>query len=646
MSTDSPDPLIGRELSDGRYVIESRIGAGGMGAVYLGHQRAVDRPVAIKVIHGDLSKTARLRARFHREAHALAGLQSPHCVTVHDFGETEDGLLYIVMERLIGRTLAAYLHREGRLPIELFMRFMRQICSAVHAAHSAGLVHRDLKPDNIFLQDTPDGPQVKILDFGLVKLLESTDDPKGQKNLTRPGQVFGTPMYMSPEQALGQEVDERADLYAMGLIAYECLSGQPAFAAPTPQELLMAHVTRAPPKLEFLRADAPPQVVSAINVCLAKPAADRYATALDFLADLESSEARSPDGAMENAATANAATALGATANAATANAATVGMPDAPALAAPAPTPIALTPASPTPPQEASTRTRTWLLGAAVAIAVCAIPLFKPLVTPSKPGAAAMDCDHQPPPAYGASGAPCWDDDTTHAWSFSEGLDGRRSLPSPLRCRAPSPEATAQRSVSPPLARAVSFTGEGESRIECESTLPLSAPFTLEAWVRPRLTPERHCHQVIMGSATVKGGAARWRCKNPRLLAGWTLTLMRQADDVFAAELRTPLANPMSNQAPSPTIRAGQPVAPDVWTHLAVVNDGQKLTFLVNGRSTVAPAPAMFSDRPAQFFTIGGHSNASDGVLVADVAAVRVSAVARDPAEIKAAYGRARALLR
>ncbi|TXD38473.1 protein kinase [Lujinxingia vulgaris] len=265
------DPMIGRVL-DGRWIIEKAIGAGGMGAVYLGHQRSVDRQVAIKTLRANLSETDDFVDRFFREARIATTINHPHSVTILDFGQDEDGTLYLAMEYLVGTLLSERIE-EGNITFEEILRIGVQIASALSAAHDANIVHRDLKPDNIFLLDIPGGGTfVKVLDFGIAKVLGA------ETQVTRTGQVFGTPQYMSPEQCQGHEVDGRADLYSLGCILYELVGGRPPFSAETPMAILMAHVVNEIPPLSQ-HCSAPAPLERAINSLLAKDPTDRPADA-------------------------------------------------------------------------------------------------------------------------------------------------------------------------------------------------------------------------------------------------------------------------------------------------------------------------------------------------------------------------------
>ncbi|MFU8805516.1 MAG: serine/threonine protein kinase, partial [Bradymonadaceae bacterium] len=230
------DPLLGRVL-DGRWIVEKKIGEGGMGAVYLGKQTSVDRQVAIKTLRASLTDNDSFVDRFFREAKIATTINHPHCVTILDFGQADDEeeTLYLAMEFLEGTTLAARM--EEPLRLEQILKIGLQIASALSAAHGAQIVHRDLKPDNIFLLNIAGGGTfVKVLDFGIAKVLGA------ETQVTQTGQIFGTPDYMSPEQCQGTDVDGRSDLYALGCILYELLGGRPPFRRETPMAVLMAHV--------------------------------------------------------------------------------------------------------------------------------------------------------------------------------------------------------------------------------------------------------------------------------------------------------------------------------------------------------------------------------------------------------------------
>ncbi len=273
---------------DRRYTIEGKLGAGGMGAVYVARQAPVDRRVAIKVLRADLAEDEGAARRFVQEARAASALSHPNAVSIHDFGRTDDGLLYLAMELIDGRPLSALIAEECPLPAARACGFAAQLLEALHAAHSAGIVHRDLKPDNV-LVTTHLGRRsfLKVLDFGLAKLAGADG---GASALTQPGQVFGTPAYMSPEQAQAVPADHRADLYAVGCILYELLAGRRPFDAPQPLAILLKHVRQPPPPFESIEppVEVPAPVQRVVFRALAKDRDARYDSAAEMVSDLES----------------------------------------------------------------------------------------------------------------------------------------------------------------------------------------------------------------------------------------------------------------------------------------------------------------------------------------------------------------------
>lgn len=276
------DPLIGRILLE-RYEVLQRIGSGGMGAVYVGRQHAVDRKVALKVLRSDLMSNDHVRQRFRREAEIIAKLSHPNTIQLIDYGETPEGLAVMVMELLVGQSLSERLKTKGPLELADTIRVGREVASSLAEAHLYGLVHRDLKPANIFLAEVGTQMHGKVLDFGIARLLDEE-----ATRLTSTGQVFGTPRYMSPEQAMSTgDVDARSDLYSLGLILYECIVGQPPFVAQTSIQYLSAHTTMAPPKLRERAPDAPEALENLIDACLAKEATDRPQSAEEVQKALE-----------------------------------------------------------------------------------------------------------------------------------------------------------------------------------------------------------------------------------------------------------------------------------------------------------------------------------------------------------------------
>ncbi len=242
----APDPLLGQVLGD-RFLIQARIGEGGMGVVYRATQVSVDRPVALKVLMPALASDAGWVARFINEARAVSRLTHPNTVHLFDFGQTRDGLLYMAMEFLDGESLRTVIARGPMDPVRV-MRLLMQICSSLTEAHGMGIIHRDIKPDNIFVLQPPGSPDfVKVLDFSVAKLIQQgAANPAMQ---TRAGVVFGTPQYMSPEQGRGLPLDARSDLYALGIIGYEMLTGRQPFTAAAPLDVLAMHARTPPPPM-------------------------------------------------------------------------------------------------------------------------------------------------------------------------------------------------------------------------------------------------------------------------------------------------------------------------------------------------------------------------------------------------------------
>jgi serine/threonine-protein kinase len=244
----SGDPLIGRVIDD-RYEIVGVLGEGGMGTVYSARHRALERVFALKVLRRDLARDPDLGARFMREARATAMVKHPNIVAITDFGRLEGDVPYFVMEQLTGDTLARTIKAGGPVPAALGVKIALQIAAALGAAHDAGIVHRDLKPDNVFLVGRPDRDvEVRVVDFGAAMIL-------GASRNTKTGIVFGTPHYMSPEQASGQPVDHRADIYALGVIMYEMFTGRVPFIADTYMGVLTQHM--------FVKPTPPSQVSEA-----------------------------------------------------------------------------------------------------------------------------------------------------------------------------------------------------------------------------------------------------------------------------------------------------------------------------------------------------------------------------------------------
>ena len=279
----SDDPLLGREL-DGRFRLERVLGQGGMGKVYQGVQLSVGRQVAIKVLHEDLCDDEMVIRRFFREARVISGFAHPGIVNLVDFGQEENqGLLYLVMELVSGRPLSRIVAR-GRLALEPALDIAAQVCGALAEPHGRKVVHRDLKPENLMLLPIADGSvQVKVLDFGIASALQT--DTK----LTQTGTVCGTAHYMAPEQAQGQDVAAATDIYALGVILFEMLSGQLPFEADAPLQLMLKHVQVQPPSLRELVSEdeVPDEVVFLVDRMLRKPVSGRPDSVLDVRDEIE-----------------------------------------------------------------------------------------------------------------------------------------------------------------------------------------------------------------------------------------------------------------------------------------------------------------------------------------------------------------------
>jgi len=285
-----PDPFIGRDILDSQFRILQKIGSGGMGSVYKASQPSMNRMVAVKILHPKLANRRALVSRFRREASAMSHLSYPNTVKVFNYGELEDGSLYIVMEYLEGKNLHQTVRKGGPLPYERALPILIQVCGALDEAHRKGIVHRDLKPENIFLCTDPLGQQdyAKVLDFGLAKVTEREMNP-GSIILTQEGMVFGTPEFMSPEQAQGKALDPRSDIYSLAVILYEALTGKLPFDAKTPMEFIQHHVATKPIDLNARVAGLsfPPALAEVLAKAIAKKPDRRFQTAAEFAQALQ-----------------------------------------------------------------------------------------------------------------------------------------------------------------------------------------------------------------------------------------------------------------------------------------------------------------------------------------------------------------------
>jgi len=261
------------------YRIGRLVGRGGFAEVFEAEDPRLGRSVAIKALRPDLVVSQELVTRFQREARAMAGLRHPHVMEVYTVGEA-DGVAYFVMPLISGESLAGRLEREGRLPVDEATRILLQAAGALDAAHRSGTVHRDIKPDNILLE----GPEARVVitDFGIAKALTTQN-----VGLTGTGMFMGTPRYASPEQAVGDEVDHRSDIYSLGVVAFQMIAGRPPFEARTAQALVAQHLTEEAPPLWTLRPDCPEGLAHVVQRCLSKDPGDRWGSLADLVAAVE-----------------------------------------------------------------------------------------------------------------------------------------------------------------------------------------------------------------------------------------------------------------------------------------------------------------------------------------------------------------------
>ena len=278
------DALLGQTLA-GKYRIDERLSEGGMGTVYRGTHVLMDKTVAIKVLRASLAADEKIVARFSREARAASRINHPHALSVTDFGEDENGVVFLVMEFLSGRTLKEVIRSEGPMPLPRVVEIISQVGSALDDAHGQGVVHRDLKSDNIMLITATSADYAKVLDFGIAKIKEAEGnyDP----GLTSPGLVIGTPQYMSPEQcSQAPDIDARTDIYSLGIILFEMLVGHVPFTGESPTVIMLKQMQQAPPSLLIERDDLPRAVETVVNRALEKRPENRYETVGQLVEDL------------------------------------------------------------------------------------------------------------------------------------------------------------------------------------------------------------------------------------------------------------------------------------------------------------------------------------------------------------------------
>jgi serine/threonine protein kinase len=275
----STDPLVGQRVA-GRYLVIRKLGEGGMGDVFLAEHEDIEKRLALKVLKYEYSSRPDVVVRFKQEAVSASRIKHPNVVDVFDFGQVDDGRFYLAMELLEGRDLADVLAAETVVPPRRAVRIALQVCRALAAAHAKGVVHRDMKPENVFLTMTADGEEiVKIVDFGIAKIRDlGTGASVDRRRLTKTGMVFGTPEYMAPEQAAGREIDHKVDVYATGVILYEMLAGRVPFWGETFMAVLTAHLTAQPPDMRSLHPSLQisPELERAVYQALEKEPSRRF----------------------------------------------------------------------------------------------------------------------------------------------------------------------------------------------------------------------------------------------------------------------------------------------------------------------------------------------------------------------------------
>jgi serine/threonine protein kinase len=276
-----PDRMLGQRIAD-KYEVQEIVNRGGMGVVYRARHLLLDRPVAIKCIADVLTYDPSMWKRFEQEAKSASLLNHPNIITIHDFGVTRDGDLYLVMEYLEGASLNDFIELNGQLNERMCARLFIQVCDALQHAHGMGILHRDLKPTNIFISSSSRGPHVKVLDFGLAKAMAAPD--KTKEKITRTGECLGTPDYMSPEQTRGLAVDQRSDIYSCGVCMFEALTGKLPFAAEDVMQIFSRQIAEKPPSFKEVcpQNKVSKEIESIVMRCLEKDPLKRFQSMADL----------------------------------------------------------------------------------------------------------------------------------------------------------------------------------------------------------------------------------------------------------------------------------------------------------------------------------------------------------------------------
>jgi len=264
------DKLIGTVVEN-KFQVEELIGTGGMARVYKAKHFILGRFVAVKILHS--SSQNRSIQRFQQEAKAISTLNHPNLAKFLDFGITEQGDPYLVMDLLEGKTLQSYIESKGKIPFVEALNLFRQVCDGMTYAHRNNIVHRDLKPSNIMLKQADEGVQAVIFDFGIARL---SGDGESENKLTQTGEIFGSPLYMSPEQCKGMHIDHRSDIYSLGCVLFEMLSGRPPLEGSNAFHTMNLHVTSDPPSIRETCPELPAEIDTVLKRVLAKDPENRY----------------------------------------------------------------------------------------------------------------------------------------------------------------------------------------------------------------------------------------------------------------------------------------------------------------------------------------------------------------------------------